>query len=325
MKNIIVVGGAGFIGSHLCEKLVEHNKVVCIDNLISGNIENIEDLFNKKNFQFLNKDARHFSNKSKLNKIFKDNVISEIYYLASIASPKLYLMHPLETIGANIYGLKNFLDIANIHRSKFFYSSTSEVYGHSLKIPFKEENCGLVETTSERGVYDETKRVGETIVMTYNRKFRLKTKIVRIFNTYGPKMGAKDGRVIPTFINQCLNNKDITIYGDGSQTRSFCYVDDMVTAIIKSMASKYPLPINVGNPLHYYTIEQVARKIKSLMHSRSMITYHDFICNNDPPRRRPHIKKANSILNWEPEISFEDGLKKTITYFEGQRCLGKHY
>lgn len=316
MKNIVVVGGAGFVGSHLCDKLLKQgHKVYCVDNLITGDTRNIEKAYNHKNFEFIRQDATYHGIGRVLSSKINWKHINEIYYLASIASPAKYLKLPLETMEVNTTGLKHFLEISTNHHIKILYTSTSEVYGDPEKMPQKESYNGNVNPCTDRSVYDESKRMGETLISTYQRKYGLDTRIVRIFNTYGPRMAKYDGRVIPNFILQCNNDQDVTIYGDGSQTRSFCYVADTVHAIIKCMNNRYQNPINIGNPEEYYSIYDIAQIIHNKMNSKSKIVNVPFISENDPMLRKPSIALANKELKWEPRTDFDSGLTKTIKYF----------
>ncbi len=316
MKNIVIVGGCGFIGSHLCDELLKQkHKVFCVDNLVTGDTRNIEKAYNHKNFEFIRQDATfHAIGKALANKINWRN-INEIYYLASIASPAKYLKMPLQTIDANTVGLKNFLEIGINNNIKVLYTSTSEIYGDPEQMPKKESYNDNVNPWTDRSVYDESKRMGETLISSYQRQYGLEGRTVRIFNTYGPRMAKYDGRVIPNFILQCNNNQDVTIYGDGSQTRSFCYVDDTVHGIIKCMNNKFNTPVNIGNPVEYYSIYDIAQIIHTKMNSKSKIVNVPFISENDPKLRKPDIALANKELKWEPRTDFDKGLTKTIKYF----------
>jgi nucleoside-diphosphate-sugar epimerase len=319
MKTILVVGGAGFIGSHLCAQLLKDNRnvVYAVDNLITGNVCNLDELFNHRRFNFVNLDASHHKTSKELADTHKIRSVDEIYYLASIASPKLYLMMPMQTIKANIHGLINFLEIAHKHRSRFLYTSTSEVYGDPEIATQHEDYTGNVDPVADRSIYDETKRAGETIVTAYNRSRGVNTRIVRIFNTYGPHMSKQDGRVIPTFIDQALTGNDFTVFGDGQQTRSFCYVTDTVDALIKVMKSSCVAPLNVGNSREYYTMLDVATMVKRLVSNcESQIIFRPFISENDPKLRRPNITKISRIAKWQPKIKLESGLSIMIQHFQ---------
>jgi UDP-glucuronate decarboxylase len=304
LKKILIAGGAGFIGSHLCKKLLEeNNEVICIDNLLTGQKNNI---YNHKNYTFINHDI--------VNPI--DIKVDEIYNLACPASPKQYFKYPIYTTKISVIGTLNLLELADKYNAKFLQASTSEVYGDPLIHPQTEEYFGNVNTIGPRACYDEGKRCAETLCSNFKREKNINVKIVRIFNTYGPNMRADDGRVISNFIIQALTNQDITIYGDGKQTRSFCYVDDLVNGLIKMMNSNENGPINIGNPEEYSIIE-VAEKIINLTNPKSKIKFLNKM-EDDPKVRKPDIKKAKKLLNWQPKISFNEGLKKTIKYFKGR-------
>ena len=304
----IVTGGAGFIGSHLCERLLkEGHDVVCVDNLGSGNIENIKPLLSQKKFKFI-----------------KHNIIEPlqliegridlIYHLASRASPKDYQEYPVETALANSVGTDRMAKLALDKNARILFTSTSEAYGEPREHPQKESYWGNVNPVGIRSCYDESKRFGEALLMAYYREYGVDIKIVRIFNTYGPRMRLDDGRVIPNFVTQCLKNKPITIYGDGSQTRSFCYVDDMVDGIVKMMNSKETGPKNLGNPKEF-TMLETANLIKKLTNSRSKSVFMP-LPKDDPTKRQPDISKARELLGWEPRVRFEEGLKRTIEWFK---------
>ena len=304
MKKILVAGGAGFIGSHLIKRLLkEGNYVICIDNLLTGQKENIQF---KKNFKFINHDIT--------NPI--DIKVDEIYNLACPASPKQYFKYPIYTTKISVIGTLNLLELASKYNAKFLQASTSEVYGDPLVHPQHEEYLGNVNPIGPRACYDEGKRCAETLCSDFKREKNLNIKIVRIFNTFGPNMRKDDGRVISNFIIQALQNKNLNIYGDGTQTRSFCYVDDLVDGLIKMMDSKYFGPINLGNP-EEYTILEVAKKIINFTNSKSSIQFLNKL-EDDPKLRKPDINKAKKLLNWYPKISFDEGLKKTIEYFKGK-------
>lgn len=311
-KRILVTGGTGFIGSHLCKKLIEMGHyVICLDNNFTGSIKNINELIidsnkGKSNFEFIRHDITQ--------PILLE--VDEIYHLACPASPKAYQYNSIKTIKTNILGTLNSLGIAKRTKAKILLTSTSEIYGDPLISPQNEEYWGNVNPIGVRSCYDEGKRVAETLMIEYKRNHNVDIRIARIFNTYGPKMDKEDGRVVSNFINQILDNKDITIYGDGSQTRSFCYVNDMVEGLIKLMDSKkYIGPINLGNP-HEITIKNLANKIKDLIiESSSKITYQD-LPQDDPTKRKPDIDKAIRNLRWNPLIGLEEGLNNTINYFK---------
>ena len=306
MKTILITGGAGFIGSNLCEKLLkEGNKVICVDNLYTGNIKNIQEFFHNQNFVFLNRDI--------LLPLDIEDDIDEIYNLACPASPKKYQQNPINTLQVNFIGVMNLLELAKQKNAKFLQSSTSEIYGEPQISPQTEEYRGNVNTIGIRSCYDEGKRIAETLIMEYYNKYNIDIKIVRIFNTYGPKMDENDGRVVSNFINQAINNQDITIYGNGDQTRSFCYIDDLIEGLVNLMQSDYNLPINIGNP-NELNVKELANIIIKLTNSKSKLIYKD-LPSDDPTNRRPDIKKANNILNWSPKYDLEKGLVKTIDYF----------
>ena len=306
MKKILVTGGSGFIGSHLCRKLLDMGHyVICLDNNFTGSMNNILQLRNNKHFEFIRHDITV--------PIYLE--VDEIYHLACPASPKDYQYNSIKTIKTNILGTLNALGIAKRTHCKILLSSTSEVYGDPEESPQKEEYWGHVNPIGIRSCYDEGKRVAETLMMEYHRTHNLEIRIARIFNTYGPNMDPQDGRVVSNFINQCLNNEDITIYGDGKQTRSFCFVSDMVDGLIKLMNTPdITGPINIGNP-DERTISELANKVKDLIPSSSSRIIYQELPSDDPRKRKPDITKANTILNWYPSINIDDGLKTTIEYF----------
>ncbi|MDC0625554.1 SDR family oxidoreductase [Alphaproteobacteria bacterium] len=307
MKTIMVTGGAGFIGSHLCEKLVKQNyKVLCIDNLHTGNIENLDQIINNKNFTFIEHDIV-----SPLN-IKCDFIVN----LACPASPIHYQNDPVKTIRTNVNGSINLLELAKKNMATILQASTSEIYGDPLIHPQKESYSGNVNIIGPRSCYDEGKRCAETLFFDYKRQYGLNIKVLRIFNTYGPRLGLDDGRVISNFITQALKNQKITIYGDGSQTRSFCYIEDMVNAFILFIESgkKITGPFNAGNP-DEITIKEIAQKIIKITKSDSKLTYENFP-QDDPLKRKPDIKLIKKNLNWRPRIDLNNGLKKTIKYFQ---------
>lgn len=306
IKKIIITGGVGFIGSHLTEFYLNQGyKVFAIDNMITGSEKNIKAFTQNKNFEFIEHDI---SNPFKIN-----DDIDYILHFASLASPVDYLNYPIKTLKVGSLGTHNMLGLAKEKNATLLLASTSEVYGDPLIHPQTEEYWGNVNPVGPRGVYDESKRFAESIVLAYHRKHKIDTKIARIFNTYGPRMRLNDGRVVPNFIDQALENKDITIYGDGSQTRSFCYVDDFVKGINKLLLSDYHLPVNLGNPSEM-TILNFAKKVLQMIDSNSKIIYQDLPVD-DPKVRQPDITKAKEILNWQPEIDLNEGLQKTIEYF----------
>ena len=310
MKIILITGGAGFIGSNLCEKLLNNNnnnynnnKIICVDNLFTGSIKNIEHLLNNPNFEFINHDI--------IDPLEIEGNIDEIYNLACPASPPKYQDDPIKTLKVNFLGVLHMLELARAKQARFLQTSTSEVYGEPEITPQTEEYRGNVNINGIRSCYDEGKRVAETLITEYHNKYNVDTRIVRIFNTYGPKMDKNDGRVVTNFINQALNNEDITLYGNGEQTRSFCYIDDQIDGLIKLMKSNYIHPINIGNP-HEITVKELATLILDLTKSNSKIVYKD-LPSDDPTNRKPDITKAKTILNWEPKYELENGILKTIT------------
>ena len=304
--KILVTGGTGFIGNHLCRKLLNNGHyVICLDNNFTGSMSNIQDMMNHPNFEFI----RHDITQSILLEV------DQIYHLACPASPKAYQYNAIKTIKTNILGTLNALGIAKRVKARILLTSTSEVYGDPKISPQVEEYWGNVNPIGIRSCYDEGKRVAETLMMEYYRNHKTEIRIARIFNTYGPKMDKNDGRVVSNFINQCLNNEDITIYGDGSQTRSFCYVDDTVEALIKLMNQEETIgPINIGNP-YEMTIKELAIKCLEIIKTKSEIIYQE-LPSDDPMKRQPNIEKAKKYLDWQPQISLEDGLNKTIEYFK---------
>ena len=304
--NILVTGGSGFIGSNLINELIKDNNIVCIDNNFTGKMENIKKYINNPNFRFINHDI--------INPIeFDINLkLDQIYHLACPASPEKYQIDPIFTLKTCFIGTLNILELARKHNATILLSSTSECYGEPLVTPQFEEYRGNVNTIGIRSCYDEGKRIAETLVMDYNRKYNLNTRIVRIFNTYGPNMDVNDGRVITNFVKQALKNEDITVYGDGMQTRSFCYIDDQVKGLIKLMNSNYIYPINIGNP-DEYTINDIADIIIKKIYSKSKVINLN-LPQDDPTNRKPDISKAKKILDWEPKISFQEGINKMIKY-----------
>ena len=317
MQTVVVAGGAGFIGSHLCKSLLDDNyKVICVDNLITGDEKNISPLFKNPNFQFIKQDVTTLSTFN-----FQLSTLNYIFHLASPASPnkkspRSYINYPIETLLANSLGTYNLLEKARQFNSKFLYASSSEVYGDPAMSPQKEDYFGNVNPIGVRSVYDEGKRFGEAITFAYIRKYNLDARVIRIFNTYGPVMQADDGRVVSSFINQAIANKPITVYGKGSQTRSLCYVDDMIAGIkltMFSMNTKGEV-FNLGNP-DERSILDIAKLIKKMTNSKSEIIFED-LPQDDPKARKPDISFAKEILGWEPKVATIDGLKKTIEYFK---------
>ena len=307
--NIVITGGSGFVGSYLCEKLInDGHEIIVVDNLLTGSTENINHLMHNENFSFIEHDVQ--------NHIEIENKVDYVLHFASAASPKAYTEHPVNTLKAGSVGTINTLGLAKKHDAEYLLASTSEVYGDPLISPQTEEYWGNVNPNGERSMYDEAKRFAEAAVATYSRSYDLKTKIVRIFNTYGPRMQLNDGRVVTNFIVQALKNENITIYGDGSQTRSFSYVEDTIAGIISLMNSSEYDVFNIGNP-NEMTVGQLAEKIIELTNSTSEIKYLE-LPNDDPKQRKPDITKAKTKLNWEPKVNLEDGLTKTIKWVEGQ-------
>ena len=305
-KTILVTGGAGFIGSHLCKRLLNENHyVICLDNLFTGTLKNIEKFKNNKNFEFVNHDITK--------PYFSDDNIDEIYNLACPASPIHYQSNPIKTIKTCTIGVINMLGLAKKNNAKILQASTSEVYGDPEIHPQTEDYNGNVNTLGFRSCYDEGKRCAETLFMDYRREHNLNIRIIRIFNTYGPNMTKNDGRVVSNFILQALNNENITIYGDGSQTRSFQFIDDLVNGLIKMMRSDVVGPINLGNPVEL-SVKYLASRVIKLTNSSSNIIYKK-LPDDDLKRRRPDISLASSKLGWNPVIDLETGLQKTINYF----------
>ncbi len=305
--NILVTGGAGFIGTNLVEKFIDkqHN-VIVIDNLLTGSKKNLEHFFNSENFSFIEFDVQ--------NHIEVAEDLDYVLHLASPASPKAYAQHPINTLKAGSIGTINTLGLAKAKNAKYLLTSTSEIYGDPLVSPQPESYWGNVNPNGTRSMYDEAKRFAEAAVSSYNRIYDLDTRILRLFNTYGPKMKINDGRVVTNFIHQAITGNDITIYGQGNQTRSFCYIDDTVSGILKAMESDNSEIFNIGNP-NEITILQLAEKIIELTNSKSEIKFVK-LPEDDPMQRKPDISKANNKLNWFPEVSLEDGLKKTIEWVE---------
>lgn len=305
-KTAVVTGGAGFLGSHLCDFFVaEGFKVFAVDNLITGNLKNIEQHKKNKNFTFVKHDV------SKEIKI--PGPVDYILHFASPASPVDYLNHPIPTLKVGSLGTHNALGLAKAKKATFLMASTSEVYGDPLEHPQKETYWGHVNPIGPRGVYDEAKRFSEAITLAYHRQHKIDTKIVRIFNTYGPRMRIKDGRVVPNFIDQALHGKPLTVYGKGNQTRSFCYYSDLIDGILKLLFSKETGPINIGNPREF-TILEFAKMVLNFTGSKNKIVYEP-LPKDDPQQRRPDITLARTKLKWEPKVPLEVGLRETIDWF----------
>lgn len=306
-KRVLITGAAGFLGSHLCEKFINEGfDVIGMDNLITGRLNNIDHLFKLPNFEFYHYDVTRFIN--------IPGKLDYILHFASPASPIDYLKIPIQTLKVSSLGTHNCLGLAKAKNARILVASTSEVYGDPLVHPQSEDYWGNVNTISPRGVYDEAKRFMESLTMAYNRFHGLETRIARIFNTYGPRMRLNDGRVLPAFMGQALRGEDLTIFGDGNQTRSFCYVDDLIDGIFKLLMSDYDLPVNIGNP-DEITIRQFAEEIVKLTGTNQKVVYKP-LPQDDPRQRQPDIALAKRILNWEPKIHRSDGLKITYQYFK---------
>jgi dTDP-glucose 4,6-dehydratase len=307
MKRVLITGGAGFLGSHLCDRFVnEGYHVIAMDNLITGHVENIEHLFKLPNFEFHHHDVSKF--------VHVAGNLDYILHFASPASPIDYLKMPIQTLKVGSLGTHNLCGLAKEKRARMLIASTSEVYGDPLVHPQNEEYWGNVNPIGPRGVYDEAKRFQEAITMAYHNFHGLETRIVRIFNTYGPRMRLDDGRALPAFMSQALRGEDITVFGDGSQTRSFCYVGDLVEGIYRLLLSDYHMPVNIGNP-HEISLNDFAVEIQRLIGSDSKIVYLP-LPQDDPKQRQPDITKAKSILGWEPKVERAEGLKITLDYFK---------
>jgi UDP-glucuronate decarboxylase len=305
MKKILVTGGAGFLGSHLCDRLVaQGHHVLCVDNYFTGSKKNIEHLLDYKNFEVIRQDI--------CIPLYVE--VDEIYNLACPASPYYYQLDPIQTMKTSVIGAFNMLGLAKRTGAKILQASTSECYGDPTVHPQPEEYWGNVNPIGIRSCYDEGKRAAETLFMDYHRKHGVDTKIMRIFNTYGPRMNVNDGRVVSNFVVQALKGEDITIYGDGSQTRSFCYFEDNLNGMMALMDSDYHLPVNIGNPGEFSMLE-LAEKVIQLTNTSSKIVFQE-LPQDDPKQRKPDIAKAKELLNWEPTINLNDGLIKTIEYFK---------
>ncbi|MFT4544221.1 MAG: dTDP-glucose 4,6-dehydratase [Bacteroidia bacterium] len=307
MKRVLITGAAGFLGSHLCERFLKEGcHVIAMDNLITGNLENIEHLFKLKEFEFYHHDVSNY--------IHIPGELDYIMHFASPASPIDYLKIPIQTLKVGSLGTHNCLGLAKAKGARMLIASTSEVYGDPMVHPQTEEYWGNVNPIGPRGVYDEAKRFQEAITMAYHRYHGVETRIVRIFNTYGPRMRLNDGRVLPAFIGQALRGEDLTVFGDGSQTRSFCYVDDLVEGIYRLLQSDYAEPVNIGNP-DEITIGDFAEEIIKLTGTDQKVIYKELPVD-DPLQRQPNIEKAIAILGWEPKVNRADGLKITYEYFK---------
>ena len=308
MPRTVVTGAAGFIGSHLSEALLKRgHSVIGVDNLITGDLANIAHL-RDQDFQFIRHDVTQY--------IDIDGPVDCVLHWASPASPIDYLLLPIQTLKVGALGTHNALGLAKAKNARFVLASTSEVYGDPLEHPQRETYWGNVNPIGPRGVYDEAKRFAEAITLAYHRTHGLDTKIVRIFNTYGPRMRLRDGRAVPAFMSQALRNEDVTVFGDGTETRSFCFVSDLVDGILRLMESDTHDPVNIGNP-HEVTIEQIARTIISLVGSTSRIVYRP-LPQDDPKQRQPDITRAETLLGWQPQVELEEGLAKTVGYFKSK-------
>jgi dTDP-glucose 4,6-dehydratase len=306
-KTAVVTGGAGFLGSHLSDRLLaEGFKVIAIDNLITGNTDNIEHLAGNPEFKFIRHNVSEY--------IFVPGPVDYVFHFASPASPIDYLEHPIPTLKVGALGTHNTLGLAKDKAATFLLASTSECYGDPLVHPQSEDYWGHVNPIGPRGVYDEAKRFAEAMTMAYHRFHRMDTKIVRIFNTYGPRMRLQDGRVVPAFISQALNNEPLTVFGDGSQTRSFCYVSDLIDGIFRLALSDFHEPVNIGNPAEM-TILDFAQKIRALTGSTAEIVFKPLPVD-DPRVRQPDITRAKRLLGWQPKVDFESGVRETIGYFK---------
>ena len=305
-KRAVITGGAGFLGSHLCERfLAEGWSVLCVDNLLTGNKDNIVHLLEVEGFEFMEHDVTKF--------IEVDGEVDAILHFASPASPIDYLELPIQTLKVGSLGTHNALGLAHAKKARFLLASTSECYGDPLVHPQTEDYWGNVNPVGPRGVYDEAKRFSEAMTMGYHRYHGVQTRIVRIFNTYGPRMRLNDGRALPAFMSQGLRGDDLTIFGDGSQTRSFCFVDDLVDGLWRLLHSEYPYPVNIGNPSEM-TIREFAERVVELTGSRSKLTFHE-LPEDDPKVRQPDISKARELLDWEPKVKLEEGLERTLAWF----------
>ena len=306
-KRVLVTGAAGFLGSHLCDRFIKEGcEVIGMDNLLTGNIKNIEHLFPLKEFQFYHHDITRY--------IHVPGHIDYILHFASPASPIDYLKMPIQTLKVGALGTHNVLGVALAKKARILVASTSEVYGDPLIHPQVEEYWGNVNPIGPRGVYDEAKRFLESITMAYHNFHDVETRMIRIFNTYGPRMRLDDGRALPTFMGQALRGEDVTVFGDGSQTRSFCYVDDLVEGIYRLLMSDYHMPVNIGNPAEI-SLKDFAEEVVALVGNDVKIVYEP-LPQDDPKQRKPDITKAREILGWEPTVDRHEGLKRTLAYFK---------
>jgi dTDP-glucose 4,6-dehydratase len=305
----VVTGGAGFLGSHLTDLLLSHgHRVIAIDNFVTGTVDNIAHLAGNPDFKFIQQDVTEF--------MFLDGPVNYVWHFASPASPVDYLELPIQTLKVGSLGTHKALGLAKHKGARFLLASTSEIYGDPLVHPQREDYWGNVNTIGPRGCYDESKRFAEALTMAYHREHGVQTRIVRIFNTYGPRMRLRDGRVVPAFMSQALQNKPITVFGDGSQTRSFCYCSDLIEGIYRLMMSRETLPVNIGNP-HEMTMVEFAREIIRVTGSKSRIVFKP-LPQDDPKQRRPDITKARRILQWAPQVPLAEGLRRTIGYFKSR-------
>ncbi|WP_439880214.1 UDP-glucuronic acid decarboxylase family protein [Pontibacter sp. MBLB2868] len=312
MKKVLITGGAGFLGSHLCDRFIKEGyHVIAMDNLITGSLENIEHLFKLEHFEFYHHDVSKF--------VHVPGELDYILHFASPASPIDYLKIPIQTLKVGSLGTHNLLGLAKAKNARMLIASTSEVYGDPLVHPQQEDYWGNVNPVGPRGCYDEAKRFQEAMTMAYHMHHGLETRIVRIFNTYGPRMRLNDGRVLPAFLSQALRGEPLSIFGDGSQTRSFCYVDDLVEGIYRLLLSDYHMPVNVGNPSEI-TIKEFAEEICRLTGAELKVEYQP-LPKDDPQQRQPDITKAQEILGWEPKVDRAEGLKRTLEYFKEKIIL----
>jgi dTDP-glucose 4,6-dehydratase len=313
MKISVITGAAGFLGSHLCDRLLaEGHRVIGIDNFITGNLHNVDHLRGDPRFNLIHQDVTEY--------ISIPGAVNNVYHLASPASPIDYLELPIQTLKVGSLGTHKALGLARSKKAMFFLASTSECYGDPLVHPQTEDYWGNVNPIGPRGVYDEAKRFAESMTMAYHRYHKLDTKIIRIFNTYGPRMRLRDGRVVPAFVGQALRGEPLTVFGDGSQTRSFCFASDLIDGMYRLSCSDFHEPVNIGNP-NELTIKEFAERIVRLTGSASTITYKPLPVD-DPKQRRPDITRARTILGWEPKVNLEDGLKETIQWFKAQNLNG---
>jgi dTDP-glucose 4,6-dehydratase len=309
--RVLITGGAGFLGSHLCDRFLrEGHEVIAIDNLITGSEGNIVHLAGRRDFKFIYQDVTEY--------LYIDGPLDAVLHFASPASPVDYLRLPIQTLKVGALGTHKTLGLARAKGARYLLASTSEIYGDPEVHPQPETYHGNVDPIGPRGVYDEAKRFAEAMVMAYHNYHGLDTRIVRIFNTYGPRMRLDDGRVIPNFIGQALRNKPLTVYGDGEQTRSFCYVDDLIEGIYRLLVSDYVQPVNIGNPNTEMTIKELAEAIVELTGSKGGVVYEDKRVKGDPQTRRPDLARAREVLGWSPAIDVTEGLRRTIDYYRGR-------